>query len=117
MPRRQHLPREAPIRNGIVDLDEGLRVAARILGEPALDAAMECVVLRYADGPLFAFRVDEFDAIGPNVGFQCARLFREPRSVQRQECKRGTRDLRLHLDQIPDRACAFLSTPRRQWAA
>ena len=48
--------REAPIRNGIVDLDEGLRVAARILGEPALDAAMECVVLRYADGPLFAFR-------------------------------------------------------------
>jgi uncharacterized OB-fold protein len=47
---------EAPIRNGIVDLDEGLRVAARILGEPALDAAMECVVLRYTDGPLFAFR-------------------------------------------------------------
>ena len=47
---------EAPIRNGIVDLDEGLRVAARILGEPSLDAAMECVVLRYADGPLFAFR-------------------------------------------------------------
>jgi len=48
--------REAPVRNGIVDLDEGLRVAARILGEPALDAPMECVVLRYADGPLFAFR-------------------------------------------------------------
>jgi uncharacterized OB-fold protein len=48
--------REAPIHNGIVDLDEGLRVAARILGEPALDAPMECVVLRYADGPLFAFR-------------------------------------------------------------
>ena len=47
---------EAPIRNGIVDLDEGLRVAARVLGEPALDAAMECVVLRYTDGPLFAFR-------------------------------------------------------------
>ena len=47
---------EAPLRNGIVDLDEGLRVAARILGEPSLDAAMECVVLRYADGPLFAFR-------------------------------------------------------------
>jgi uncharacterized protein len=47
---------EAPIRNGIVDLDEGLRVAARILGEPSLDAAMECVVLRYTDGPLFAFR-------------------------------------------------------------
>jgi uncharacterized OB-fold protein len=47
---------EAPIRNGIVDLDEGLRVAARILGEPSLDAAMQCVVLRYTDGPLFAFR-------------------------------------------------------------
>ena len=47
---------EAPIRNGIVDLDEGMRVAARILGEPALDAAMECVVLRYTDGPLFAFQ-------------------------------------------------------------
>ncbi len=47
---------EAPIRNGIVDLDEGLRVAARILGEPSLDAAMECVVLDYDDGPLFAFR-------------------------------------------------------------
>jgi uncharacterized OB-fold protein len=47
---------EAPIRNGIVDLEEGLRVAARILGEPALDAAVECVVLRYTDGPLFAFR-------------------------------------------------------------
>jgi len=47
---------EAPIRNGIVDLDEGLRVAARILGEPALDAPVECVVLRYGDGPLFAFR-------------------------------------------------------------
>jgi uncharacterized OB-fold protein len=48
--------REAPIHNGIVDLDEGLRVAARILGDASLDAAMQCVVLRYADGPLFAFR-------------------------------------------------------------
>jgi uncharacterized protein len=48
--------REAPLHNGIVDLDEGVRVAARILGQAALDAAMECVVLRYADGPLFAFR-------------------------------------------------------------
>jgi uncharacterized OB-fold protein len=47
---------EAPIRNGIVDLNEGLRVATRILGEPTLNSAMECVVLRYADGPLFAFR-------------------------------------------------------------
>jgi uncharacterized OB-fold protein len=48
--------REVPIRNGIVTLEEGLRVAARILGEPSLDAAMECVVLHYTDGPLFAFR-------------------------------------------------------------
>ncbi len=47
---------EAPIRNGIVDLAEGLRVAARILGEPALDGAVECVVLDYDDGPLFGFR-------------------------------------------------------------
>jgi uncharacterized OB-fold protein len=47
---------EAPIRNGIVDLEEGLRVAARILGEPPLDAEMECVVLHYDDGPLFGFR-------------------------------------------------------------
>jgi hypothetical protein len=34
-------------------------VAARILGEPSLDATMECVVLRYADGPLFAFRATQ----------------------------------------------------------
>jgi hypothetical protein len=46
---------EAPIRNGIVDLDEGLRVTARILGKPALDGVVECIVLRYTDGPLFAF--------------------------------------------------------------
>ena len=48
--------REAPVRNGIVDLNEGLRVAARILGNPTLDTLVECVVLQYADGPLFAFR-------------------------------------------------------------
>jgi len=47
---------EAPIRNGIVDLEEGLRVAARIIGEPDLDAEMEVVVLDYDDGALFAFR-------------------------------------------------------------
>jgi len=50
---------EVPIRNGIVDLNEGLRIAARIVGKPALDAAVECVVLRYTDGPLFAFRAIE----------------------------------------------------------
>ena len=47
---------EAPIRNGIIDLEEGVRIAARILGEPVLDGSVECVVLRYTDGPLFAFR-------------------------------------------------------------
>lgn len=53
---------EAPLRNGIVDLEEGLRVAARIVsrnGSDApvpLDSAVECVVLRYVDGPLFGFR-------------------------------------------------------------
>jgi uncharacterized OB-fold protein len=49
---------EAPYRVGIVDLDEGLRIATRILCEapPALDASVEIVVLRYVDGPLFAAR-------------------------------------------------------------
>lgn len=47
---------EAPVRNGIVDLEEGLRVAARILDDAPLDAPMECVVLQYEDGPLFGFR-------------------------------------------------------------
>jgi hypothetical protein len=47
---------EAPIRNGIIDLEEGLRVAARLIGEPRLDGPVEAVVLRYTDGPLFAFR-------------------------------------------------------------
>ena len=48
--------REAPIRNGIVDLDEGLRVAARILGEPASRRRPGMRRVRYTDGPLFAFR-------------------------------------------------------------
>ncbi len=49
---------EAPYRVGIVDLDEGLRIATRILCDapPALDASVEIVVLRYVDGPLFAAR-------------------------------------------------------------
>ena len=47
---------EAPIWGGIVDLEEGLRVAARIIGEPELDAPVEAVVLDYQDGPLFGFR-------------------------------------------------------------
>jgi uncharacterized OB-fold protein len=49
---------ETPYRVGIVDLDEGLRIATRIIAqdEPALDTAVEIVVLRYTDGFLFAAR-------------------------------------------------------------
>tara|TARA_A100001391_G_scaffold44878_1_gene26393 strand:+ start:4344 stop:4769 length:426 start_codon:yes stop_codon:yes gene_type:complete len=52
---------EAPYSVGIVDLDEGLRIATRIVGEttPALDSAVELVVLRYTDGPLYGVRVQE----------------------------------------------------------
>jgi uncharacterized OB-fold protein len=47
---------EAPYRVGIVDLEEGLRLATRLLGEEAipLDAPVRLVTLRYTDGPLFA---------------------------------------------------------------
>jgi hypothetical protein len=49
---------EVPYRVGIVDLDEGLRIATRVLTEtePTLDTAVEIVVLHYKDGPLFAAR-------------------------------------------------------------
>jgi uncharacterized protein len=49
---------EVPYRVGIVDLDEGIRIATRVLAdsEPVLDMAMEIVVLSYRDGPLFAAR-------------------------------------------------------------
>lgn len=49
---------EVPYRVGIVDLDERLRIATRILCDtaPELDAPVEIVVLRYIDGPLFAAR-------------------------------------------------------------
>jgi len=49
---------EVPYRVGIVDLDEGLRIATRVLSEtePALDVAVEIVVLNYIDGPLYAAR-------------------------------------------------------------
>lgn len=49
---------EAPLRVGIVDLDEGLRVATRILDEPAAALAdpVELVVLQYRDGPLYGAR-------------------------------------------------------------
>jgi uncharacterized OB-fold protein len=50
---------EIPYRVGIVDLDEGLRIATRIQAEitPELDSAVEIVVLNYRDGPLFAARL------------------------------------------------------------
>ena len=49
---------EAPYRLGIVDLEEGLRLATRLLGEApiALDAPVQLVTLRYQDGALFAGR-------------------------------------------------------------
>jgi DUF35 OB-fold domain, acyl-CoA-associated len=49
---------EVPYRVGIVDLDEGLRIATRVLAaiQPGLDTAVEIVVLSYSDGPLFAAR-------------------------------------------------------------
>lgn len=49
---------EAPYRLALVDLDEGLRVATRLIdrAEPQLDSPMELVVLLYEDGPLFGAR-------------------------------------------------------------
>ncbi len=49
---------EAPYRVGIVDLDEGLRVATRIICEqtPKLDDPVEIVILNYTDGALFGAR-------------------------------------------------------------
>lgn len=46
-----------PLHVGIVDLEEGVRVALPIVGEiEELDAPIELVVLAYRDGPLFAAR-------------------------------------------------------------
>ena len=49
---------DVPYRVGIVDLEEGIRIATRVLAhlEPRLDSAVEIVVLNYSDGPLFAAR-------------------------------------------------------------
>jgi uncharacterized OB-fold protein len=49
---------EVPYRVGIVDLDEGLRIATRIICDaaPELDTPVEIVLLRYLDGPLFGAR-------------------------------------------------------------
>jgi uncharacterized OB-fold protein len=47
---------DVPYRVGIVDLDEGLRIATRVLsdGTPALDSPVRIVTLLHTDGPLFA---------------------------------------------------------------
>jgi uncharacterized OB-fold protein len=49
---------DAPYRVGIVDLEEGPRIAVRIWDHDAiaLDAPVQIVALRYEDGPLFAAR-------------------------------------------------------------
>lgn len=44
---------------GLVDLDDGVRLMCRLLGDPTpadLDQRVEMVVLSYSDGPLFAAR-------------------------------------------------------------
>lgn len=51
---------EAPYACGIVDLDDGLRLACRLVEDPqrplAIGQTVEMVVLQYWDGPLFAAR-------------------------------------------------------------
>ncbi len=46
----------APYRVGIVDLDEGIRLACALLENLPLDSPVRLVVLRHPDGPLFAAR-------------------------------------------------------------
>ncbi len=51
---------ETPYRVGIVDLDDGIRIATRVLGVKegfGVGARVEIVLLQYEDGPLFAARV------------------------------------------------------------
>ena len=50
---------ELPFTLAIVDTEEGVRILTRLLDsgvEPQLDQAVELVILRYLDGPLFAAR-------------------------------------------------------------
>lgn len=49
---------EIPYRVCIVDLEDGLRIATRLVGAQdfAVDRAVELVVLDYEDGPLYAAR-------------------------------------------------------------
>jgi uncharacterized OB-fold protein len=51
---------DLPYAVGIVDLEEGVRLVARLLGEAGpehLDKPVELVVTQYRDGPLFAARL------------------------------------------------------------
>jgi uncharacterized protein len=50
---------DVPYRVGIVDLDEGLRIATRIVSDvtPVLDVPIRMVTLLHTDGPLFAAKV------------------------------------------------------------
>jgi len=54
---------EAPYAVGIVDLDDGIRLACRLVerdgAAPRIGQPVEMVVLRYRDGPLFAARACE----------------------------------------------------------
>jgi uncharacterized OB-fold protein len=55
-----HFQREAPYRVGIVDLEDGIRIATRLLGVDSgfgVGARAEIVLLAYEDGPLFAARI------------------------------------------------------------
>jgi uncharacterized OB-fold protein len=51
---------EAPYAVGIVDLDEGIRLACRLVERdrrpPQIGQVVEMLVLRYRDGPIFAAR-------------------------------------------------------------
>ncbi len=51
---------DVPYDLGIIDLDEGLRIATGITGSgtPQLDAPVRAVALVYTDGPLLAFTQD-----------------------------------------------------------
>ncbi len=54
-----HFQHEVPYRVAIVDLDDRIRIATRLLGVDqgfAVGAPVEIVVLAYDDGPLFAAR-------------------------------------------------------------
>jgi uncharacterized OB-fold protein len=50
---------EAPYRVCVVDLEEGVRIATRLVDgdePPTMGGAVEMIVLRYDDGALFAAR-------------------------------------------------------------